>query len=187
MWILPEKKMCFLANPKTASSAMGNTLHSLGFQTMGDQHCVPENSGWRHWPVISKDDWTVFCTVRSHMEVLVSWYLHNTAKPSAPYFGFTFESFLYNWVANPKWFRTREPKRAQMYWERNPLCNVILRYETLQADFDKLLADHDLPATQMQRHNVSKRKKDHSQYYTPKTLDFLQNHFKVEMAELRYL
>ena len=187
MWILPEKKMCFLANPRTASSAMGNTLHSLGFVTIGDQHCTPETSGWRHWPVISKDDWTVFCTVRSHMEVMVSWYLHQTKTPSAPYFGFTFESFLYTWIETPLWFRSREPKRAQMYWQRNPLCNVVLRHKYLQADFDKLLMEHDLPATQMQIHNVSKRKKDHSEYYTPKTLDFLQNHFKVEMTELGYL
>jgi hypothetical protein len=182
MWILPEKKMCFLANPKTASSSMGHTLHSLGFETIGDQHCIPETSGWRHWPVISKDSWTIFCTVRYHMQVMVSWYLHNTKTPSAPYFGWPFEAFFYAWLDNPKWFRS-----GQMYWERSPLCNVILRHETLQADFDKLLAEHDLPATQMQVHNVSKRKRDHSEYYSPKSLDYLTEHFKVEMTELGYL
>lgn len=178
--------MCFLANPKTASSATGHTLHSLGFQSIGDQHCIPETSSWRHWPTID-DSWTVFCTVRSHMEVMVSWYLHQTKTPSAPYFGFTFEAFLYNWMHNPKWFNIREPKRAQMYHERTPLCNVILRYETLQHDFDKLLAEHDLPATVLQVHNVSKRKKDHSEYYSTKSLDYLTDYFKVEMTQMGYL
>jgi hypothetical protein len=121
------------------------------------------------------------------MEVLVSWYLHQTKHPSAPYFGWPFEAFFYNWLDNPKWFRRPAPKMGQMYWERNPLCNVILRYETLQADFDKLLMEHDLPATQMQIHNVSKRKRGHSEYYSPKSLDYLTEHFKVEMTQLRYL
>lgn len=186
MWIMPEKKMCFLANPKTASSSMGFTLHSLGFQSIGDQHCIPETSSWRHWPTID-DSWTVFCTVRSHMEVLVSWYLHQTKTPSAPYFGWQFESFFYNWVANPKWFYSPAPKMGQMYWQRNPLCNVILRHETLQADFDKLLMENHLPATKMQVHNVSKRKRDYSEYYSTKSLDYLTDYFKVEMTQLGYL
>jgi len=183
MWILPEKKMCFLANPKTASLATGYTLQALGFEQYGSQHATPDRSGWNRRDEID-DTWTVFCTVRNHYDVFVSWYFHNTRTPgTSKYFGWTFERFLYKWVDNLEWFRS-----GQMYWERNPWCNQVLRYETLQTDFNRLLRLHNLPALQLQIQNVSKNRRcrAYHEFYSAKSVQFIENKFGAEMGLLNY-
>lgn len=183
MWILPEKQICFLANPKTASLATAYTLETLGFEHYGSQHCIPASSGWQHWQKID-NTWTIFCTVRNHFDVMVSWYFHNTRTPgTSKYFGHPFERFLYEWADNQKWFRDNK-----MYWERTPLCNNILRYEILQTDFNSLLISCGLPLTQLQQHNVSKnRKKRHyHNFYTKKSIKFMEDKFGVEMGLYNY-
>lgn len=183
MWVLPKKKLCFLANPKTASLATAYTLTSLGFEHYGSQHCTPEQSGWSRRGEID-NTWTVFCTIRNHFDVLVSWYFHNTKRPgTSKYFGWPFERFLYEWVDHPTWFRN-----GQMYWERNPLCNVILRYECLQDDFTHLLMQFDLPITKLQVHNVSKnrRRRSYQEFYTSSSIEFIEDKFGVEMRSLNY-
>lgn len=183
MWVLPEKKLCFLANPKTASLSTAYTLEVLGFQHYGSQHCTPEQSGWDRRNEIDSS-WTTFCTIRNHFDVMVSWYFHNTRRPnSSKYFGLSFEHFLYQWADNPKWF-----KNGLMYWERNPWCNVILRYECLQDDFAHLLMQHDLPLTKLQVHNVSKNRKrrPYHEFYTSHSIAFMKDKFGVEMRLLSY-
>ena len=193
MLINTDKRICFLANPKTASAAMGHTLLSLDFQTMGGQHCTPPQSSWRHWPVIQKqrenpekpyeNPWTIFAVIRNHFDVMVSWWFHNTTNAVSAYFGTPFEQFLYKWVHEGRWF-----KDGKMYWERNPYCNMILRYETLQRDLDVLLVANDLPATKLQVHNVSMRRKgrDFRTFYSAKSIQFMYDVFGAEMEELGY-
>ena len=183
MWVHPEKRMCFLANPKTASLATAFTLQTLGFEHFGDQHATPAGSGWKHRDEIDST-WITFCTVRNHFDVLVSWYFHQTQKPgTSKYFGWSFERFLYEWVLNPRWFQN-----DQIYWERYPLCNHVLHYETLQLDFDHVLELRDLPPTQLQVHNVSKNRKgrSHTVFYSGKSTAFVAEKFGVEMCSLGY-
>lgn len=75
-----------------------------------------------------------------------------------------------------------------MYWERNPSCNRILRYESLQDDFNDLLVDHDLPKTKLQVHNVSqnRRGRAYHSFYTPKSIEFMNDQFGAEMRLLNY-
>lgn len=183
MWVLPEKKMCFLANPKTASLATAHTLESLGFVHYGDQHCIPACSGWNRRQEIDSS-WTIFCTVRNHFDTMVSWYFHQTARPGkSKYFGQPFETFLYEWVHNSRYFRD-----GQMYWERYPLCNKVLRFESLQYDFDCVLTSHDLPATPLQVHNVSKNRKRRAfqELYSEASVKFMRETFGDEMELLDY-
>ncbi len=183
MWILPEKKICFLANPKTASLATAQTLEMLGFKSFGDQHCIPAASGWRRWQEID-DTWIVFSTVRNHFDLMVSWFFHNTKTPAASkYFGWPFERFLYEWAHNPKWFRNN-----QVYWERTPLCNRILRYETLQTDFCDLLTGCGLQDLTLQVANVSKnrRARAHHGFYSKKSIEFMVSKFGAEMSLYNY-
>ena len=179
MWIFPEKRLCFLANPKTASLATAFTLETLGFKTCGGQHCTPDQAGWGQ----IDNTWTVFCTVRNHFDVMVSWYFHNIRTPVSECFGLSFEQFLYMWTTNSEWFRNN-----QMYWERNPWCNRILRYEMLQSDFNELLVSCKLPLIQLQRHNVSKNRKgrDFHGFYTEKSIKFMEDKFGAEMESLNY-
>lgn len=174
--------MCFLANPKTASLSMAHTLATLGFWHHGDQHCTPDGSGWSRWKEID-DTWTTFCVVRNHFDVMVSWYFHNTRTPALKYFGRSFEQFLYEWALNPEWFRNN-----QMYWERNPWCNEILRYETLQIDFNNFLISCGLPPTLLQVHNVSKNRRGRQshEFYSPKSIEFMKDQFGAEMALFNY-
>lgn len=183
MWVLPEKQMCFLANPKTASLATAHALETLGFKHYGDQHSTPIRSGWNRWQEVD-DTWTIFCTVRNHFDVFVSWYFHNTRTPgTSKYFGYPFERFLYEWAFNPKWFHNNE-----IYWERRPWCNKILYYETLQADFDNLLVSCGLPATQLQQYNISKNRKGrhYREFYTESSIRFIEDKFGPEMILFNY-
>lgn len=182
MWVLPEKQMCFLANPKTASLATAFTLETLGFKHYGDQHCTPQGSGWSRREEID-DTWTIFCTVRHHYDVMVSWYFHNTRTPASKYFGYPFERFLYEWACNPEWFQNN-----RMYWKHYPLCNKVLRYEFLQADFHQLLIFSGLPLTTLQVHNVSKnrRGRQYQGFYSPKSSAFMEDKFGAEMCLLNY-
>ena len=183
MWVLPEKKMCFLANPKTASLATAHTLMSLGFKHYGDQHCTPDRSGWNHRQEID-NTWTIFCTVRNHFDTMVSWYFHQTCRPGkSKYFGKTFECFLYEWAFNLRYFRA-----GKMYWERNPWCNRVLRFESLQSDFDSLLESCDLPVTDLQVHNVSENRKRRTfqEFYSAASIEFMQEQFGDEMGSLQY-
>jgi hypothetical protein len=183
MWVLPEKKMCFLANPKTASSAIAHTLTSLGFRHYGDQHCTPDRSGWDHRQEID-NTWTIFCAVRNHFDTMVSWYYHQTCRPGkSKYFGKSFEPFLYDWTLNPRYFRG-----GKMYWERNPWCNRVLRFESLQYDFNELLTSCDLPATVLQVHNVSKNRKKRPpwEFYSEASVKFMEKTFGDEMKFFGY-
>ena len=183
MWVLPEKKVCFLANPKTASFSTAHTLESLGFLHYGDQHCTPDRSGWDHRQEIDSS-WTIFCTVRNHFDTLVSWYFHQTLRPGkSKYFGWPFERFLYEWALNPRYFRD-----GQMYWERVPLCNRVLRFESLQIDFNELLDSCGLPATLLQIHNVSRNRKRraYSEFYSEASVKFVEKTFGNELKLLGY-
>jgi hypothetical protein len=183
MWVLEEEKLCYLANPKTASLATAYTLETLGFKHYGDQHCTPDQSGWERRQEID-DTWIIFSTVRNHYDVMVSWYFHNTIRPGASkYFGWPFERFLYEWAHNPQWFRNN-----QMYGVRNPWCNRILRYETLQTDFNCLLKSLGFPPTLLQVHNVSRnrKKRPYHEFYTDKSVAFMEDRFGAEMRLLNY-
>jgi hypothetical protein len=183
MWVLPEKKMCFLANPKTASLSTAYTLETLGFKHYGDQHCTPDRSGWDRRHEID-ETWTTFCTIRNHFDTMVSWYFHQTARPGkSKWFGSTFESFLYDWVHNSRYFRG-----GQMYWERYPWCSKVMRFERLQVDFDYVLTSCGLPATTLQVHNVSKNRKRRAccEFYSEASIKFMEKTFGDEMRLLGY-
>lgn len=183
MWVLPEKKVCFLANPKTASLSTAHTLESLGFVHYGDQHCTPDCSGWDRRQEIDSS-WTIFCTVRNHFDTMVSWYFHQTARPGkSKYFGQSFETFLYEWVHNPRYFLD-----GQMYWGRYPLCNKVIRFEALQADFNYVLTSCGLPATRLQVHNVSKNRKRRPfrEFYSESSVKFMEETFGDEMKFFGY-
>ncbi len=127
--------------------------------------------------------WTIYCVIRNHFDVMVSWWFHNTRNAVSAHFGTSFEQFLYIWAHEGRWF-----KDGRMYWERNPYCNRILRYETLQRDFDTLLAAHNMPATKIQVHNVSVNRKgrDSTTFYSSKSTQFMYDFFGAEMEELGY-
>ena len=90
---------------------------------------------------------------------------------------------MYNWTFNPRYFRD-----GKMYWERNPWCNHVLRFERLQPDFDGLLLTHELPMTDLQVHNVSANRKlrPYSEFYSAKSIEFMQEQFGDEMESLQY-
>ena len=115
---------------------------------------------------------------------MVSWYHHQTSHPDkSKYFGKTFEWFLYDWAFNPRYFRG-----GKMYWERNPWCTRVLRFESLQTDFDSLLESCGLPATVLQVHNVSENRKRraYSEFYSSVSIEFMQEQFGDEMESLQY-
>jgi hypothetical protein len=134
MYVHHEKKLAFVAHPRTASSATAHTLMGMGFEI--DQH--------GHHGVVDMpdEDWTTFCTVRNPFDVLVSWYYAQKREH-------TFDDWLPIFMRDCHHFQG-----VRMFFGRF-ICTHVLHYETLQRDFDWFCYDSGLPITTILKRNVS--------------------------------
>jgi hypothetical protein len=135
MYIHEEKKIAFIAHPRTASSATGHTLLKMGFTIEGTHHAFDPN-----WDV----DWDIFCTVRNPFDVMVSWY-YNCLKPREKPFS--------SWL--PEFLDGCYHLQGRMFFGQLT-CNHILHYENLQEEFECLMDKFDIPCMEIPQRNVSK-------------------------------
>lgn len=76
MYWHPERKLCFLAHPRTASSATANALLGVGFKRYpGQRHHdgIPEG--------LDREGYRIFCTVRDVRDTVVSWMFFLQQEP----------------------------------------------------------------------------------------------------------
>lgn len=122
-----KKHVVYCANPRTGSTALASTLMNMGAQ---------QENGHHGQPLSVPPDALVVETVRHHCDVLVSyWY----QKASAHQFEDFVDMVLAGEVAwlNPNAFYDKFD------------TNYILRYETLQYEFDNLCLNAGLPETKL--------------------------------------
>lgn len=114
--------MIYLAHPRTASRATRTALRGIGFLSSGNHHApLDEHPG---------PDWTVFTAVRNHYDAWASWWCKTGGE----------------WPFTPDWIEMKLdsqdryfPDPSRMWGLHSGVANVILRYETLEADLEAVL------------------------------------------------
>jgi len=172
-----KRKLAFIAHPKTASSSTRNALRELGVKKFGTHHEVKEK-----WctPVLEAGG-KVACTVRNPYDLMVSWYFHYMKRRGDE----TRESFK-EWMpvqlSNPNHY-IREGLFFGTKW-----CNVVMRFETLQQDFDALLSSVGMTPTTLEPFNVShnRESRPYQEMYDDQLKSLVKYHFGAELAEHGY-
>lgn len=182
MYLHDDRRLVYLANPRTASMATADALMTVGFRHVSPYPHSPRNTHHARLysvqcPIEDDDvaDWTVITTVRNHWDCAVSW------MPRPPEGG-------------RKWrveeFQTRLTNRYipgdQMFMHADQ-ADVIWRFETLQDDMTRTLRDHDLPMPDLTWNNWSEwRGAPFQSYYSGRTRQYLADRFAGEIARFGY-
>ena len=133
MYLHYEKKLGFIAHPRTASTATAHVLMQMGFEILHGHHEIV---------TCLDDDWELFCTVRNPYDVLVSWfYNQRREKP------FTL------WL--PEFLDGCHLLQGERMFFGQSACKHILHFENLQEEFEHVMNEFDLPLVEIPRRNVS--------------------------------
>jgi len=167
MYIHGEKKVAFIAHPRTASVAMAATLLGSGFVQDGSHHQFRESSCLE----------TTFSVVRNPFDMLVSWYYFRRREEH-----WSFEYWLRIFLNNPPHYISHG-----LFFGQH-LCTDILHYENLQEEFDQLMKKVGLPQTKIKRMNVSEWRmgRDFMGIYNDATLDMVGRFFGDEIEQHNY-
>lgn len=140
MYVHREKKIAFIAHPKTASSSTSHVLvQELGFVPEGSHHQIDEAM-----LTDPHDPWAVISTVRQPLDTLVSWYFHfKKHHPGLPAF--------------PVWARTFVASNtfvARRMFFGLEITTHALVYERLQKDWDVVCEELGLAQRELPHRNV---------------------------------
>jgi hypothetical protein len=174
MYHLAEHNLGFIAHPKTASSATQRVLIELGATQSGTHHSVEDSLCQR----ILDAGGLIASVVRNPFDLLVSWYFHYLQRTKLP----PFEQWLPEQLSNPNQYI----RRGLFYGLHQ--TNRILRYETLQDDFDRVLTEVGLEPVTIGRFNVSHKRegRHYREMYTFELIHLVQHHFGHVIQELGY-
>ena len=175
MYIDRERKMIYLAHPRTASTATAAFLQTIGFEPSHGHHSMM----WSPGCPITEDErgeYEVFTTIRNHYDTLVSWFhvYLDTALTELP-------------IIEASFYRSLDPKYVKphsLWWMHMPDADVILRYETLDEDLSLLLGlDVEVPFK-----NVSRRRGDkhYSAFYSERAREHAEARFSEEIERCGY-
>lgn len=194
MYYHREKRLVFLAHPRTASVSTARALQAIGFEKLGGDHHMrlwtegrkrpahlPDPKPWGETLVNreNRDTWTVFTTVRNHFDTAVSWIFLKARGNPIEWSVETFQRALdYNhWV---------EPNR--MFGLHLDDADIVLRYECLESQLRILLGAHGLELGPLPRMNTSQARagRPYRAFYRAPTREYIEERFSQEMSELRY-
>jgi hypothetical protein len=169
MYVHEEKRVAFIAHPRTASTATGQALTGLGFGQWINHHGFDPK-----WDLTG---WTVFATVRNPFDLMVSWYYHKKRHQEQ-----TFQEWL------PKFIALSNQYLDQGMFFGTNFCTRMMRYETLQKDFDFVLGEVGFPQTDIPLKNVSHDRPDKplSEYYDHRLINLMRTHFNKEIRQNGY-
>ena len=174
-YVHPERKLIYLAHPRTASVATASLLRDeLGFKQLGKHHDGAREL--EHHPRWIKDALR-FTVVRNHYDATVSWAFKQRKMPLPLDWTSvkTLELALDNgWV-----------KRDSMWRLHADSSDVVMRYETIDAELSKLLGLFIV----LPRSNVSGARKGRSYqafYKTPEMRRYIADRFASELERYGY-
>lgn len=172
MYIHEEKKLAYIAHPRTASQTTSKTLvDKLGFKLHASHH--------QYYDPLDPA-WLIFATVRNPFDLLVSWWyleVHKTKQEE------TFPHYIHRRVNDPNYYM-----RKGLFFGQY-LCKEILHFENLQEEFNQLMLKVGLPPTEIPRRNVSDARKgrDFASYYTPELIDLVVEKFGDDIRNNGYV
>jgi len=177
MYIIPEKKFAFIANPRTGSKAVRDALlNQAGATLIGGHHTTPDD----HLDIEIGPDWTVCATVRNHWDALISWWFKIERTPNAMT---PLAEFLPRFCANnPNFVRA-----GRLWWAGTPHVNTFLRYQWLEADLNQALVKVGLPPVDLPEVIDSHRGgRPYQIFYKKATARWVGSYFEEEIRELGY-
>ena len=157
----------FLANPRTASTTIGEVLVGLGGWQQGGHHddaqVIPENA-------------LIVQTVRHHCDVLASYWFKGQQGVSLETFVETVLTGQHGWFRDTGFYN---------HWDCEP--NYTLRYETLDKDWFNLCSYAGLYHIRLPRTRTHRPLNLTWQELFPVSLrDKVMTHYKTEMEEYGY-
>ena len=117
----------YIANYRVASTSTAGTLMNMGARQVNHHHGLPDEE---------IPGALVVQTVRHHCDALVSYWFNQGRR------------YQFNELVDRVLSGRDEYFRAEGFYNRYP-CNYILRYETLQLEFDTLCLNAGLPVTKL--------------------------------------
>jgi hypothetical protein len=184
MYLHDDAKLIYLAHPRTASNATADALLRIGFRKQdnpSDHHSQLHDHG--KGSIITPDnrsEWLVFTTVRNHWDTVVSWAFKRYKSCDPP--GWDAEDIEKLLAPNP-WV-----KEHTLYHLHLDDADVILRYETLRQDLQKVLGGSGIRMPRLFKKNVSERRRGRKYHdlFTPEGVEYVGQRFKVEIDRLGY-
>ncbi len=197
MYVVPEKKLIFFANPRTASQAVRDyleenyeveraTSNPMWPPGWGDHHSVD----FPRLEQLVKKGYKGFCVVRNPWDWFVSMWKF-AALPDV-----TFADYMENFQTGPKSWNLfllqedallyggrygiiRHPRH--IFWVFPQLSEYVLKFETLQAELSDLLGTQvDLPVV------GSTERGTYQGYYSNYYRDWVQMTYGVEIKKYNY-
>jgi len=167
VYIHQEKRLAFLAHPRTASSATGYHLLQLGFEIVKGHHHIDSKR--------LLDMYMVFGAVRDPFDVLVSWYFNQKREQSC------FKEWL------PVFLNSCSLMQGTLFPGLKH-CSHLMRYECLQSDFNEVMDVAELPRITLTHRNVSKGKSgDYMRYYRePEIRALVVDRFRQDFDTCEY-
>ena len=163
MYVHTEKKLIFLANPRTGSQAVAKALLDRGFGQQGTHH---------YGCKLPAADWTTFTTVRNHFDASLSWFY--SQRPKDPLTALNLELALAsnNWVTLKRMFMFRE-------------ADITMRYESLHNDLNLVMMHFDLPLLAdflVVNKTTARPDGEVGEIHTTETWNYIWDRFKYEIS-----
>ena len=177
MYIIPDKKFCFLASPRTGSKSVAKALtEQRNAVLVGSHHTTPEDH-----PEIGVDDtWVICAAVRNHWDALASWWFKIEGGPGkmTPMI-----KFLPRFCRNNK----RYAGDGQLWSVATQYANQLIRYEWLGADLDTALVAAGMCPVELPHIRDSKRSvKAYQVFYKRDTASWVGKNFATEIKNYGY-
>jgi hypothetical protein len=180
-----ERRLIYLANPKTASVSTRDALRArAGFvkwreKLHGHLGLAVNTDGGSHHGRLYKpaEGWTVACTVRNHWKTLLSWYTRHE------HFQEPFNSeWIYKWLAMHE--RQYFPAYDKLFLFGTQFADRIMRVDSLAEDLADFLGQ-EIPVP---RENVTNEyaRMTVAEAYDEPTRDYVAWRFAAEIEEYGY-
>lgn len=186
MYLHPEKKLVFLAQPHTASHSIAEALLLNGFQLGKSNISVVAGAQRRpfhhadldvggHVRPENRHEWTVFSVVRNHFDLVLSraWKFANYAAD------FKGEEKWFRKALTPTWWVGQDT----LFGRFRPQSDILLRFEILQEELEDITGPITLPVI---HENPHRQERSYREFYTPETRAMVEDRFWLEMKELGY-
>jgi hypothetical protein len=184
MYCHADKKLVYLAHPRTASVATAWELCRIGFVKVvpGDHHSkISHSSPAKPFDDRTRREWTAFTAVRNHWDAAVSWRFKRKSLRSddSRWDADSWRLLLgsINWV-----------EKKKLWWLHGDDADQILYYEDLESQLIDFLLRHGIELNELSEQNVtpSRDGRHYSEFFTNSGRDYVGERFRDEIERFGY-
>ena len=186
MYIHPDRRLVYLAHPKTASMSVAKSLATYGFVRAASRPdleptlCQSPTISAHHRPLAKHpgNGWRVFTTVRNHFDAWASWWSFRSAKTKQDFDPSFIESMV---ETSPEYW----PVPNRMWALHTAYADFVLRFERQEEDLRELLRERDLV---LGYENVSEKRagRSYQSLISLRLRSFIESKYGLEMDGLDY-